>query len=454
MNMPVWVNAEPVVVQGGWYSYACPNGQRVTLKTNDELIYHGPDTNVTIPLPPGGNLLQLVMPCDGTQRIAGTGHLDDHVWEWVGHPTSGEWLDRGLAFGTRANIYDVRNVLLTVRGPGEPSGALGFRYVGDDGAVVLSVATYADPQRHIFEYTSRRCNGVDLVVGQGGDEEGLQALVDGRRVLVDEGQNRFINFECEGETVALSWVRERKGEGVTFLTTVSFLASLPTYELPDEPPPPPPPQNKCPEFKAPVSDKRLDVVEGVKHDYPQLKGGEIVDQVAHRLNRIYKLDPIRFGRKARNADGGNPNDDVLTFRCDVSDRSKKKLIDLLIDGGGQDRPTWDLRPESEEAGNGFWTKPVADDLDDDPPPPDGDLAQRVEQLEAELRFQAGVVAKLLEGLQQIDERVNRLENAPPSGVPVEKVLELIEAAFKNSKIDCTVGRSWGHSHSCSGVIVR
>lgn len=126
---------------------------------------------------------------------------------------------------------------------------------------------------------------------------------------------------------------------------------------------------------------RTDVVEGVKRDYPHLKGGAIVDQLAHRLNGIHGLHSaaIVFGRKARQRDGGNPNEDVLAVRRSLTEVSQKAMVDVLINGWPGDPnepekpidvPTWSVIPEHEEAGNGFWRPPVAPDLDGviSPPP--------------------------------------------------------------------------------------
>lgn len=117
------------------------------------------------------------------------------------------------------------------------------------------------------------------------------------------------------------------------------------------------------------------VIEGVKHDYPDLKGPEIVDQSIHRLNKNNHTD--RYGRKARQSDGGNPNDDVITIRLDDDDFSQKKLIDVLGNANPHpdpeapaDVPMWGVVPAEQEPGNGFWTPAVRPDLDQvDPPDP-------------------------------------------------------------------------------------
>lgn len=104
---------------------------------------------------------------------------------------------------------------------------------------------------------------------------------------------------------------------------------------------------------------RLDVVKAVNYDYPGLirHGGDFVDQVAHRLNRIDQT--TKWGRKARNADGSNLNDDVLAYQIDPSDFSKKKMVDIIIDWDGPNpTPVWNVIPVEEEEGNGYWAPPA------------------------------------------------------------------------------------------------
>ena len=153
-------------------------------------------------------------------------------------------------------------------------------------------------------------------------------------------------------------------------------------------------------------ENRKDVVVSVNTDYPGLIKADpagYTDQVAHRLNKIdnwrfgnvpgYIRDP--WGRKARQPDGGNPNNDTLTYRLDVSDHSKKKLVDIIVGAGGDNpAPGWDLRPPEEESGNGYWIRPQSPDRDGStvptppplPLPPNCDpWIARVRELEAELQ---------------------------------------------------------------------
>lgn len=107
----------------------------------------------------------------------------------------------------------------------------------------------------------------------------------------------------------------------------------------------------------------------IKARWPHLKGGEIVDQLIHILNRKNQTD--RYGRKARRADGSDLNDDVVAIRLVDADHGRKKMIDALGNAhpGDQDKPedvpTWSIVPAHEEAGNGYWAPAEGADLEDD-----------------------------------------------------------------------------------------
>lgn len=216
--------ANTAMYAGGWYAYACPNGERAVLIKDRHI-----DTHVGgVPLPLGQNTLYLTLPCDGSGRIAAVGGRDDRAWEWVG----GQWHDRGSAFGVNAVIYDAKKQLRVVWEAGTPTGSQGWRYVDDAGDLVTGDASYADVERHLWE---RTCRG-NICCGQGGDEEGLQCLVSGRRVLVRAGVVRFVRFERAGAAIALAWIQQDEASAGIATFTEASLNALPTYTLPTAPP--------------------------------------------------------------------------------------------------------------------------------------------------------------------------------------------------------------------------
>ena len=113
-----------------------------------------------------------------------------------------------------------------------------------------------------------------------------------------------------------------------------------------------------------------ETVLAVDRDYPKLVTrwpcGVFVDQVAHRLNR--KDGVLRWGRKARQADGENPNCDSLTYRPSLADSTRKIIVDIVFASAkdGKDNPN--ARPAWQEflgdnVGNGYWTGPKTPDRD-------------------------------------------------------------------------------------------
>ena len=135
-------------------------------------------------------------------------------------------------------------------------------------------------------------------------------------------------------------------------------------------------------------------VQAVNHDFPGLIGdgvryGVFVDQVAHRLNR--QDGEVRWGRKARQSGGGNPNGDGLTYLNDPNDRTKKIIVDIILSGPDPGTVNPAAAPSWQEflgdnLGNGFWTEPVSPPMTGGAtPPPTTDLTailKRLDQLEA------------------------------------------------------------------------
>ena len=198
------------------------------------------------------------------------------------------------------------------------------------------------------------------------------------------------------------------------------------------------------------------LVATVKRDYPNLSTGELTDQVIHRLNREHATDV--FGRKARNPDGSNPNEDAVTIRLDDADYSKKKLIDVW--GGSKkvppdNTPVWQVRPESEEPGNGYWRPAMLPDRDNDPitpppPPPDPDPGGTISMI--------ALLDKLQRNLETLEKfaREECKKNAAAVQMAVTRVATLERRVDHLRVVGRTEERGWGvarHSHDAGGLIL-
>jgi hypothetical protein len=365
------------------YADCTIDGHSVSLEPGSHLLFNGQ----RVPLPPvagahpprQGNLLTPRLRPDGL-AFAGQGHEDRQCWEWV----AGMWHDRGPAVGNNAAIYHADGTLEIVRALGTFTGALGWRYVADDGTLVATWETYdaRTPMSiarglpaDFWEWTERG----DIILGQG--PGGLHAFVPDdrggrRRIEILAGDVKYIRFYRTPAHIRFAAVVNDTA-AVQGVYRVADLRAMPTWiprvdpptpDPPVEPPPVDPPIEEPP--MPPTFDALLanqtDVLEGVKRDYPHLGPAGILDQAIHRLNRKHKTDV--FGRKGRNPDGGNPNEDVITVRRNDHDLNDKYMIDALEGSKiGLNRPRWDVLPLSENVingvPNGYWRPAVAKDLD-------------------------------------------------------------------------------------------
>lgn len=403
----------------------------------------------------------------GGFRIASKAHTGDFIWL---RDAAGHWdkaRDSSGAVrtspGTHGHAWAPDGPLVTI--PGLPhQDSQGLRYydptAGPDASQDITGTTpgwvTGSPTYNPFSPFARRKGvtrlyewtdlGDGIFVGQG-DEGGtiIQHRVHGHCVVRD-GPGQFIQAHRAGTRVALGVTYLVAGYAEVIWFDLDEIPSFPVYRLsapvpipvPPKPPQPQPEPKPVPENIDRYLVDRSDVIDAVKRDYPQLRGGAIVDQVAHRLNREHGLDPIRYGRKARQADGGNPNEDALTFRLDLNDHSKKKLIDILVDGGGADGTTWSVRPPDEEPGNGFWRPPVNADLDgavpgDRPPPPAGGSIDAIVQ-----KLIAAATAPLKAEIERLGAMVAALESRPVASFPERIALRSDHGKFVVAEPDGTV----------------
>lgn len=323
-----------------------------TFEVEVELV---PDSHLVfrrqrVDMPPGmDNVLFPRIAPDGT-RFAGIGHRHDargdgQCWEW-----DGAWHDRGPTHGIQSVIYDASGVLQIVRGPGEPAGSQGFRYIDETGRIVLAWETY-DPTTpmaralgidHLWEWTALG----DVVIGQGGDEGGLQALVRGRRVLLADGDCRFIHAYRRGDVFALALVRN--GAAMFPMFTLDELLAMPTYAVPGTTPFPPPPIPDPEE--PPVSDipeelrDQRDVIEATRpqpYEETWEMDAEWSKRAAVELKRRYPHLPIGVARAKSGSDnhGGATADVPEGFTGGIIALESGVHWDFKADGG---KAQWSL----------------------------------------------------------------------------------------------------------------
>ena len=426
-------------VPGGWYVDACVNGDVTALIKDSHLQTPGG----RVELPGGQNLLYISAACDGSGRFAGVGHRDDRAYEWTGI-----WSSPGMAFGVNSVIYDSAGKLRVAWATG-PTGSQGWRYRADDGRLVTGDESYADPARHLWEYTIRG----DIRCGQGGDEEGLQCLVRGRRVLVEPGVIRFIRFRREGDRLALAWIRQDTRAAAALWLSVAELEAYPTYTVPGTNPPPPPPPSPPP--PPPPGQEPASLLEDVARARAKVAGQPTPAQLGAMLNAVaWKHRDKGWGLSTKTS--GNkcpmPPPAATWIACDIlHHKPTDQLYDVFVGQEDGARPTWSKAAHHNSASRP-WLAPVAPiETEPDPvpvPEPDPELLARVTALEQR-------VAELLgfgDTITTLDQRIAALERT--NGVPEEQTRALIDAALTNLRVAGTTSRDWGHGHQIDLQVIR
>lgn len=369
----------------GSYCDALPSGAFVVQFTRSHFETH----LGRVELPPGEPAGLLFIRCSevGGFHFAGKALNSNLMWEW-----DGAW--RSFDSQPGRGCYGLEGVY-------QDALPAGLQYCADDGTLVSRLVTYP-PVDGLSEWTVRE----GVRIGQGHDGGGVRVFANNKLRELEPGFCIFVNFNRDGERAAVAFWKVGVG-AVIVQTTFAELAALPivgaTVPNPGTPPVPVPVPvpNPEPVPMPPVNDTHwrdeLEVVKDVDRDYP----GEIrtnphgfLDQLAHRLNRKHQTD--RFGRKRKG--DGSLNDDVITYR--LSEPWDKKLIDVI--GGDARFPMWDVRPASEEPGNGTWSAVESPDRDlvsspPPPPPPPVDLKPifvELDRLAAMLREHGIEIARL------------------------------------------------------------
>ena len=304
---------------GGWYADARPNGAYAVLFGDSHV--QTDRGRVENPVAPSNNVLYLRLNKDGS-KFAGQGHHDGVAWEYA-HGSG--YRNAGVAFGVNPTIYDASdNLALAVHAQ---TGSQGWRYLSDDGTLVSGDSTYADPARGLWEYTVRRTSLGEFRCGQGGDEEGLQCLINGRRVMVERGDARFVRFNTEGDNIVLAFSSFAGRKAVIIWTTAAALNALPTFTPPVEPTPVEVCGNKVDDDKDGLVDEGcpaepqtpsipLEVCETIK----RVRGsGPITSkgQIGDMLNRIaWEHRALGFGL-SRKSGGNRCPSKVGDIACDI-----------------------------------------------------------------------------------------------------------------------------------------
>jgi uncharacterized coiled-coil protein SlyX len=370
--------AERIEFPGGRECELQPNGAYVALIWDSHF-----DTSFGRVTLPNQNVVYHRLNAAGT-AFAGQGHSDGHAWEFK----NGVWsiVDQ-LALGVSPVIYDGLDTLRVSHGE---VGSQGFRYVDQTtGRIFTGDETYADLTNKLWESTTLG----DVQCGQGGDEEGLQCIVRGKRVLVEPGVNRFVRFNRQGDNLAICSAKLAEGKAVGHRLTVAELFAKPTYEVPGTvvvpppppPPPPPPVQHQDPPNRSSVVNE---VAAANRHlfDGTRESGREFCRLVVERLRE----EDSHWGLNWKRGMVGDQSADVIAYRFDDG---TVRLVDIIVafDDANPDarRPSWGVIGVEEAGTTGwFWSGATPP-----PPPPTDPRDKKIADLEAQLAAQAAEITE-------------------------------------------------------------
>lgn len=200
-----------LVVPGGSYGEVLPTGEFAVLVPHQHIETHL--TVGQIPLPhangwidPAPLFLRISQSflfgfqiCAQPSLTAREGGVDG-TWHW----RAGAWsVDPRRSNGQSGAIFD-RDGILEVIEPGVGATSQGYRYVADDGRLVLGDATYYDPSLQVTEYTSYLIDGERVTVGQDHEGAGAVAIFRGVRTILEPEVGRFIRFSHAAHQLAVA----------------------------------------------------------------------------------------------------------------------------------------------------------------------------------------------------------------------------------------------------------
>jgi hypothetical protein len=420
---------------GGWYGAARPDGVYVVGIRGSHLE----TSSGRIEFPEGQDPLYLDLSPVGPLRFAGQGARDNAAWEWAG-----AWhVADPVAFGVNPALYLSSGALLVSHGGAV--GSQGYRYEDETGRVWTGDETYADPGRHVWEYTTRG----GITIGQGGDEEGAHALFNGRRVLLEPGICRFIRFKRDGDRLAVAIAKFAERKTVLLWLTVAELEALPDYTLPGPAPRPEPEPEPEPVPQDPAS-----LLEDVKAERAKIAGQPTKAQLGAILNRVawrHRAEGWGLSVKGSGNNCPTPPPAAKLIACDIlHHQPSDQLYDVFGDVDGAASPTWGKAAHHNRPDRP-WLAPVkpADETEPEPQPdpePSPELEARLEALEAR-------VSALVVEIAGVHEHVAALE-ARPNGVPIDQVNALISAALAGLRVVGGTSRDLFHGHKIDLQVVR
>lgn len=443
----------------GWYIDA-RNGHLAALIPNQCIIHDG----IVRALPAAQNLLQLRISPDG-QRIVGTGHQDGHAWEWIGV----KWIDRGLAFGNNACIYDDEGQLHVVRAPGEFPGSQGWRF--DNGTDLIACWETYDPStpmsvarglQRIWQWTAIP----GFVVGQG--EHGVIAIDQEthKRHRIASGQTTFVRAYRAGDVITVSWVQEDQGAAESRELTVERLRALPL----EEELPPPIDEEEEEENEEPVVEtpNHFHIVQQTSNAHAHLiqqNTPGTIRALYQRVARALFLHDPQWGMLTKTP---GENHQLVAGQPVAVDaviyKKTQQVVDIFSsagDGPGKGGLVWGHQPKRD---SNNWIVPLWD-LSEEEPGEDEDnnddlvglideLQREHDEMERQLADMRSHNAKLAGDIAHLRDRLNGLQTPDVTAALTALLPRLRLVGDPNLEPPVSVSSGlFGHSHQLRAGIV-
>ena len=396
-----------------WYGEAEPDGSWAALEPGKAIHT---DKRV-VPLPPGGDALFLrkrgpLLACQGHDAPG----LN---WYWDGSA----WYSLGPSYGVNPVAFDLSNNVVVNK---VEFGSQGIRWI-DEAGIHTGDATYAGgPPPLYFEYTTHG----DITIGQG-DHGGAVVVMPGKRLLLSEGDTRFIRFNRSGDNLAVAIVHPGFLELIWL--TVAELANLPIYTPAAVPTPGPAPIPPPIQKEAPVpayQDNPTERLKALRAAFPTPLGpthAEFLIAACKVVGGGAGLLKKESGTFVTLPDGRKVSQDWIVFPDGFG-------TDFLSDGEGSAVPSWGVLQEYDKS---RYVDVAGIKVEEPSKPPTkeevdlGPILGRLTKLE-------GLVGQLAETLQVINQSIAELASKPEPKYEVHA--------------DC--GRTWGHAHPVTVTLTK